>query len=141
MTIVSAKYVSPTNSAVQVLTDANKRVVVQLSGADNSSGVRAQYLAWAAAGGTTSPYVAPVKPSPTAYQFLDSQGYTTENLLALKHLHDQLSAGAAPKLDAVFAWINGIIGSYIAGQSNFANAPYTFQETALQAYQALPKTS
>jgi hypothetical protein len=77
-----------------------------------------------------------------AETWLDWNGYTSLRLLALLDLEGKLttSGKTSPKLQAVRAWINGILASFIANpapRSDWDLPPHSFEETTTEAFALL----
>lgn len=82
------------------------------------------------------------QPQYTAEDWIVKSGYTSIRLIALLDLETKLlQAGKnSNKLTAVRQWLNNLLQEYTINsqpQSNWPNPPYTFDETAQEAYNIL----
>lgn len=78
----------------------------------------------------------------TAEEWLAAQGYSSIRLVALLDLEGKLAkaGGVSVKLASVRTWIDGVLASFIqnpAPNSSWPAAPFTFEETTQEAWQAL----
>jgi len=78
----------------------------------------------------------------TAEQWLEKQGYGATQLVTLLDLYAELSAKgkSSAKLNAVKAWTNSVLGEYVQNaqpKSDWPVAPFSFNETVIEAYQEL----
>jgi hypothetical protein len=137
MTILSAIYANSQSDAVIVQVQGMGLVAIQLSGEDNSGGLRPSYLAYHAANGT-APYVAPpIDTVALAEQHIESY-FSTARLLQMKVWWDTFPHEATPKLGATFAWADAITRSAIQGETSFDPPPFTFQEIAAESLSIIP---
>lgn len=77
-------------------------------------------------------WVQPAAPVFTAEEWTDSQGYGGNRSTTLLYQKLRLDAAAksSPKLNAVQAWLDGMIASGLApAASNWPAAPYSFEAT------------
>ena len=87
-------------------------------------------------------WIIPPPPTYTAEQWLTKEGYGATQLVTLLDLYAALSAAgkASVKLNAVKAWTNSVLGEYVQNaqpKEDWGNAPFTFNETVIEAYQEL----
>lgn len=87
-------------------------------------------------------WVIPSPPVYTAEKWLSKQGYGATQLVTLLDLYAALSIAnkTSAKLNAVKAWTNRILGEYVQNnepKENWEVAPFTFNETVIEAYQEL----
>jgi len=87
-------------------------------------------------------WVIPPPPTYTAEQWLAKEGYGPTQLVTLLDLYAALSAAGktSAKLNAVKAWTNSVLGEYVQNsqpKSNWGAAPFSFNETVIEAYQEL----
>jgi hypothetical protein len=78
----------------------------------------------------------------TAEQWIEAQGYTSVRLISLLDIEQKLSAlnKTSAKMTAVRSWIDSILSVYVqspVAQSNWTPAPFTFEETIQDAFNAL----
>ena len=78
----------------------------------------------------------------TAEQWIEAQGYTSVRLISLLDIEQKLSAfnKTSIKMTAVRSWIDSILSVYVqspVAQSNWTPAPFTFEETIQDAFNAL----
>jgi hypothetical protein len=86
--------------------------------------------------------VVEVPPIFTAEQWIDGQGYTAIRLISLLDAEVKLNAAnkTSPKMSAVRAWLDSMLGSYALDQTpktNWPNAPYSYEETIQEAITTL----
>jgi len=77
-------------------------------------------------------WVTPAAPTFTAEEWTDSQGYGGNRSTTLLYQKLRLDAAAksSPKLNAVQAWLDGMIASGLApASSNWQAAPHSFEDT------------
>jgi hypothetical protein len=82
---------------------------------------------------------------PTLYkaeQWLTKEGYGATQLVTLSDLYASLTAEgkSSEKLNAVKAWTNAVLGEYVQSsqsKENWGAAPFSFNETVIEAYQKL----
>ena len=77
-------------------------------------------------------WVTPSAPAFTAEEWTDSQGYAGNRSTTLLYQKLRLDAAAksSPKLNAVQAWLDGMIASGLApAASNWPAAPHSFEAT------------
>ena len=90
--------------------------------------------------------VTPIPPTLyTAEQWLAKEGYGPTQLVTLLDLYAALSAAGktSAKLNAVKAWTNSVLGEYVQNsqpKSDWGAAPFSFNETVIEAYQELEIT-
>jgi hypothetical protein len=87
-------------------------------------------------------WIIPPPPTYTAEQWLTKEGYGATQLVTLLDLYAALSAAgkASVKLNAVKSWTNTVLGEYVQNaqpKENWGTAPFTFNETVIEAYQEL----
>jgi hypothetical protein len=87
-------------------------------------------------------WVIPRPPSWTAEEWLNKEGYGATQLVTLSDLYATLTEAGkiSPKLNTVKAWINAILGEYVQNsqpKEDWGTAPFTFNETVIEAYQEL----
>ena len=87
-------------------------------------------------------WIIPPPPTYTAEQWLTKEGYGATQLVTLLDLYAALSAAgkASVKLNAVKAWTNSVLGEYVQNaqpKEDWGTAPFTFNETVIEAYQEL----
>lgn len=87
-------------------------------------------------------WVIPAPATYTAEAWLNKEGYGPTQLVTLLDLYATLvsSGKSSPKLNAVKVWTNSILGEYVMNpqsKEDWGSAPYTFQETVIEAYQEL----
>lgn len=130
--ITSAQFANPDSTAVIVTTDDRGAVAIQLTGDDNSNGLRWEYLAWATSN-TPSAYVVP----PVDYFALAEQhvlkSFTPTGQMKLKLWWDTKDHALIPKLAAVFAWQDAVTLVAAQGSSAFPAPPHTFSEIAAES--------
>jgi hypothetical protein len=78
----------------------------------------------------------------TAEQWINAQGYSSIRLITLLDLEVKLNAlnRSSSKLQAVRSWIDTLLATYVQNQSsqvNWTAAPFSFEETVQEAFQAL----
>jgi hypothetical protein len=76
-------------------------------------------------------WVTPAAPAFTAEEWTDSQGYggNRSTTLLYQKLRLDASAKSSPKLNAVQAWLDGMIASGLApAASNWPAAPHSFED-------------
>ena len=77
-------------------------------------------------------WITPAAPTYTAEEWTDSQGYggNRSTTLLYQKLRLDASAKSSPKLNAVQAWLDGMIASGLApAASNWPAAPHSFEDT------------
>ena len=77
-------------------------------------------------------WITPAAPTFTAEEWTDSQGYggNRSTTLLYQKLRLDDAAKSSPKLNAVQAWLDGMIASGLApAASNWPAAPHTFEAT------------
>lgn len=87
-------------------------------------------------------WVIPPPPTYTAEQWLTKEGYGATQLVTLLDLYAALSAAgkASVKLNAVKVWTNSVLGEYVQNaqpKEDWGTAPFSFNETVIEAYQEL----
>ena len=87
-------------------------------------------------------WVIPPLPTYTAEQWLTKEGYGATQLVTLLDLYATLTQAGktSPKLNTVKAWTNAILGEYVQNsqpKEDWGAAPFTFNETVVEAYQEL----
>ena len=87
-------------------------------------------------------WIIPPPPTYTAEQWLSKEGYGATQLVTLLDLYAALSAAGktSAKLNAVKAWTNSVLGEYVQNsqpKSDWGAAPFSFNETVIEAYQEL----
>ncbi len=78
----------------------------------------------------------------TAEEWIEAQGYTSVRLISLLDIEQKLSAlnKVSSKLSSVRQWIDSMLASYVqnpTSQSNWPTAPFSYEETIQDAFQAL----
>jgi hypothetical protein len=87
--------------------------------------------------------VTPIPPTLyNAEQWLTKEGYGSTQLVTLLDLYASLTAQgkSSEKLNTVKAWTNAILGEYVQNsqpKENWGTAPFSFNETVIEAYQEL----
>jgi hypothetical protein len=87
--------------------------------------------------------VTPIPPTLyNAEQWLTKEGYGATQLVTLLDLYASLTAKgkSSEKLNAVKAWTNAILGEYVQNnqpKEDWGTAPFSFNETVIEAYQEL----
>jgi hypothetical protein len=90
-------------------------------------------------------WVIPPPPTYTAEQWLSKEGYEATQLVTLLDLYAALSevGKTSVKMNAVKAWTNSVLGEYVQNtqpKEDWQTAPFTFNETVVEAYQELKIT-
>ena len=75
----------------------------------------------------------------SAEEWLDESGYSSMRLITLLDLEQKLGMAsmASPKMQAVRAWINGILAAFItnpAPRADWPAPPHSFEETTTEAF-------
>jgi len=86
-----------------------------------------EYAIW-----SNGEWITPAAPTFTAEEWTDSQGYggNRSTTLLYQKLRLDASAKSSPKLNAVQAWLDGMIASGLApAASNWPAAPHSFEAT------------
>ena len=85
-------------------------------------------------------WVTPSAPAFTAEEWTDAQGYGGNRSTTLLYQKLRLDAAAksSPKLNAVQAWLDGMIASGLApAASNWPSAPHSFEDTLTETLTTL----
>lgn len=130
MNILNAKFCNPDSSAVVIQTAERGAVAIQLTGDDNSGGLRADYLAWGQQNPTT-PFVAPAVDAIEMAEAHTLKYFSNAKLTQMKVWMDLIPHANTPKLMAVFEWTAQVTGSAaLQGATVFSLPPHTFAEVA-----------
>jgi hypothetical protein len=87
-------------------------------------------------------WIIPAPATYTANAWLEKEGYGPTQLVTLLDLYASLTAQGkfSEKLNTVKAWTNAILGEYVQNsqpKENWGTAPFSFNETVIEAYQEL----
>jgi hypothetical protein len=90
-------------------------------------------------------WIIPPAPTYTANAWLEKEGYGPTQLVTLLDLAAQLQAAGkvSEKLNAVKGWTNTILAEYVQSaepKEDWGTAPFSFNDTVIDAFQQLNQT-
>jgi hypothetical protein len=130
MNITKAHFANKDGTAVLVELNGSEQFAVFLDDVADPLGLA--YTQWSQHNETEPFYSVPVNPLDAAEAHIAAH-FTTARLLQMKDWRDTFPEEAAPMLEAVYDWLNGITIAAAQGQANFAAPPHSFEELVAEA--------